>query len=98
MWCNQKFERGHACLKSQLYHFLIDESPTQEGEPDEYLDCVNNLDVGDQREGNEGYNSTISLQALHGTEGCQTIHVVGKIKKQTLVMLVDSGSTHNFIN
>ena len=47
IWCNQKFERGHAYLKSQLYHLLIDESTTQEGELDEYLDCVDNLDVGD---------------------------------------------------
>ena len=41
---------------------------------------------------------TISLHALMRTKGCQTMKVLGKIKRQSLIMLIDSGSIHNFIN
>ena len=40
----------------------------------------------------------ISFHALWGTEGCQTIRLLGRIKKQALVMLIDSESTHNFMD
>ena len=40
----------------------------------------------------------ISLHALVGTEGHQTMRIIGKIKNQTMIVLVDSGSSHNFIN
>ena len=33
-----------------------------------------------------------------GTEGCHTMKIMGKIKRQPLIMLVDSGSTHNFMD
>ena len=39
---------------------------------------------------------TISLHALFGTNDYHTMRMRGKIKNQSLIMLVDSGSTHNF--
>ena len=33
-----------------------------------------------------------------GTKDYQTMKVMGKIKKQPLVVLIDSGSTHNFLD
>ena len=98
MFCAQKFVQGHRCIKSQLYQILIDEPEANEGEPEEFLDCVDSLEAGDQKEDKDGLKPTISLHALMGTEGCQTMRVLGKIKKQNLVMLIDSGSTNNFID
>ena len=40
----------------------------------------------------------ISLHALVGTEGHQTIRIEGRIKNQSVLVLIDSGSSHNFIN
>jgi hypothetical protein len=40
----------------------------------------------------------ISLNALEGTVGFHTMKVTGKVGKQVLHILVDSGSTHNFLN
>ena len=44
------------------------------------------------------YHPHISLNALEGVTGLNTLRVTGKVEKQPLVILVDSGSTHNFIN
>lgn len=40
----------------------------------------------------------LSLQAIRGTTGCQTIKVWGKINRYPIFILIDSGSTHNFLN
>ncbi|KAH0781344.1 hypothetical protein KY290_000942 [Solanum tuberosum] len=41
---------------------------------------------------------TISLQAFTGSTGYQTIRVTGYHEKQPLQVLIDTGSTHNFID
>lgn len=40
----------------------------------------------------------ISLQAVNGTEGARTIRLRGYIHRTEVFMLVDSGSTHSFID
>lgn len=40
----------------------------------------------------------ISLQALYGMNSFQTMKVTGKVSSQLIHMLVDSGSTHNFLD
>jgi len=40
----------------------------------------------------------ISLQALQGMNSFQTMRVEGKVGFQALHILVDSGSTHNFLD
>jgi hypothetical protein len=40
----------------------------------------------------------ISLDALEGTVGLNTMKVNGKMEKTTVCILIDSGSTHNFLN
>ena len=98
MWCGQKFVQGHNCIRSQLYHILIDDTTANEGEPEEFQDCMDSMEEGEHKEDSEVISPTISLHALLGVEGCQTMRIMGKIKNQTLVMLVDSGSTHNFMD
>lgn len=63
--------------------------------------------------GEEGYSDTavtdegdlekegdvsISIHALFGSSNLQTLQLRGRIKKQDLPILVDSGSTHNFLD
>ena len=40
----------------------------------------------------------ISLNALEGTVGLNTMKVNGKIDKTIVYILIDSGSIHNFLN
>ena len=51
-----------------------------------------------QKEKSEEHGPVISFHALWGTEGCQTMKVLGRIKKQSLIMLIDSRSIHNFMD
>ncbi len=43
-------------------------------------------------------NLTISCNALVGITTPQTIKIEGQIKKKKVIVLIDSGSTHNFIH
>ena len=40
----------------------------------------------------------ISLQAINGVQGFQTMRVMGYFGKKSLQLLVDSSSTHNFVD
>lgn len=40
----------------------------------------------------------VSFHAISGTEHPQTIRVFGKLKNKNVTVLIDGGSTHNFID
>ncbi|OMO86983.1 Integrase, catalytic core [Corchorus capsularis] len=100
IWCQAKYSPGHKCYKSQLYSI-----GGQDGEDDSNLDfLVEELPEG--AESNE-FNSEvlesveqpiISLHAIYGTSGYQTMRICCTIKHHSLIILIDSGSTHNFID
>ena len=46
----------------------------------------------------EGLEPIISLHAFLGTGDSQTMKLQGKVKNLVVIILVDIGSTHNFIN
>jgi hypothetical protein len=46
----------------------------------------------------EGTEPTISLHAIAGSVSPNTMHLVGFIQNQHVVILVDSGRTHNFVD
>lgn len=68
----------------------LQESPETNPQTEEDDDVVA-LNMGDEGD------ISISIHALLGSSGLQTMQVVGMVKKQKITMLVDSGSTHNFV-
>ena len=61
------------------------------------MDCEENIDDGTVNQ-KKGDRLIISLLALKRTIGYRIMRVQGKIKNQLVSILVDTGSTHNFVN
>ena len=90
-FCDKNYYRGHKCA-SQVYRLeVVEEMGCEKGQEED-------------TEGSEGpvmhedEQPLISLQALKGMNFLQTMRVTGKVGSQALHILVDFGSTHNFLD
>ena len=90
--CDQPFERGHKCSSLTKQLFLVgvlgDEEET--GEEGIFTGEVNFVE--------EEVEPQISINAMSGHPGFNTMRVNGHKGKKTLHILIDSGSTHNFLH
>jgi hypothetical protein len=88
--CGEKFRPGHCCKKL----FLIEGIYPEEGE-----DTENDWEREDQEPIADGRDTPkISINALTGVSTPQPMRVRGRCKGGGVVMLVDMGSTHNFLS
>ena len=85
-WCDEKFVPGHRCKNRKLYSLCIIEDEEENSE--ETLETRNEEDL----------NPHLSLHVLQGTTGCHIVKIWGKLDKCPIFILIDSGSTHNFLN
>ncbi|KAJ0482832.1 putative nucleotidyltransferase, Ribonuclease H [Helianthus annuus] len=85
-YCDERYVPGHKCTKPQL--FMI--SDTTEDEEEQLVEAS-----GEQTEETQ---AEISFHAISGTILPQTLRLSGRIKNKDVVVLVDGGSTHNFID
>ncbi|XP_016707913.1 uncharacterized protein [Gossypium hirsutum] len=94
-WCRAKYHTGHKCMKTQLYQVLLE--PHSDGETEEFQECSNKLEEnGNDEEGPK--SPTISLNALTGMQRHNTMRMAAKMGTHWAIILVDSGSTHNFVD
>ena len=87
-WCDEKFVPGHRCRNKKVYSLSVIEE--EEGFQEE--------EVAEEEVISREVTPHISLDALEGTVGLNTMKVNGKMDKTTVCILIDSGSTHNFLN
>jgi len=87
--CDEKFVRGHHCTQQKLY-FLDADAPNEEEYESATKEAIE--EVLDEK------TPIISYNALSGITTPQTMKVKGFFKKQILIILLDSESTHNFID
>ncbi|KAL5752650.1 hypothetical protein ACOSQ2_023157 [Xanthoceras sorbifolium] len=86
-YCDEGFVLGHRCQRPQL--FMIKDIVLEEDLPEEVLEHVGSV---------ENILPEVSFHAITDTEHPQTIGVHGKLKGKEVTMLIDGGSTYNFVD
>jgi hypothetical protein len=90
--CERKYSKGHKCGEKKLFYIDCEEEEEQEQEKEPSQD--ENVDVISFEE----LTPMISCNPLGGISTPQTLKIEGYIKKKRVIVLIDSGSTHNFIH
>jgi hypothetical protein len=88
--CDSKYSKGHKCGQKKLFYIDCEEEEEQEQEPsqDENVEAISS----------EELTPTISCNALARISTPQTLKIEVYIKKKKVIVLIDYGSTHNFIH
>ncbi|GJV53710.1 Fe(3+) dicitrate transport system permease [Tanacetum coccineum] len=97
VYCDQKYVPGHKC-SGQM--FVLEVLATPEGEEEEFSgeECLEECLVEEFSPVPQEQNPQISLNALSGITNFQTMRVKGQANRQPVHILVDCGSTHNFLD
>ncbi|XP_059449450.1 uncharacterized protein LOC132180588 [Corylus avellana] len=89
--CDAKWQYGHKCQNPKL--FLLEGLDELEVSPNLELEKEDLMEVSYAEE-----NPEISLHAIIGSQHPKTMRLVGWIGNLKIMILVDSGSTHNFVD
>eukprot|EP00253_Pinus_taeda_P036391 PITA_36391 len=94
-YCDERYSPRHKCKKPKFFQIdATDHSSSEETPP---LEEPEEEDEDSQPE-NVPKEPVISLHALAGISSPQTLKIRGFIKHRPVLVLIDSGSMHNFIH
>ncbi|KAK8931221.1 hypothetical protein KSP39_PZI016563 [Platanthera zijinensis] len=92
MWCDEKYFPGHRCLHRRQIYIL-------EGEDvDLDVPTTDSAELPVPEEVPPGTPPLLSMHAMTGTPTFNTMRVTGTHHGKALHILIDTGSTHNFLN
>jgi carbamoylphosphate synthase small subunit len=90
--CDNNYSKGHKCGEKKLFYIDCEEEEEEEQQQEPSQD-ENVEDIY-----SEEFTPTISCNALARISTPQTLKIEGYIKKKKVIVLIDYGSTHNFIH
>jgi len=94
-YCDKPYRRGHKCANRNIQLFLV-EVPGLDFE--EVMVEDDGAEWKGEELGSSDSTSCILVIALNGDHGFQTMEVTRFYGKKALYILIDSGSTHNFLD
>lgn len=80
--CDEPWQYGHRCKAKGLSILIVDD--------DDGVDSVS--------DGEDVTLMSVSLNSVIGIDGPETLKLLGVIKGQEVVVMIDTGATHNFIS
>ncbi|KAF7825235.1 TMV resistance protein N [Senna tora] len=95
--CDEKYSLAHKCKNKQL-NILIMSCPIEDGE-DEIL--LEEFDAKGEREdahSGDGALMALLMNSIAGLMGGRTMKVSGNLKGEKILILIESGASHNFIS
>jgi hypothetical protein len=95
--CDDKYFSGHKCKEKDLFMAISEDISEDDVETPLVSESPETLDITPPSDPPE-VEPVISLNALTGFSSPQTLKLIGYIKHRKVIILVNSGSTHNFIH
>jgi hypothetical protein len=95
--CDDKYFTGHKCKEQNSFMAISEDIPEEDVGTPLVPESPEITDINPPSDPPE-VELVISLNALTGFSAPQTLKLIGYIKNRKVIILVDSGSTHNFIH
>jgi hypothetical protein len=95
--CDEKYFSGHKCKEQNIFMAIFEDISEEDVETPIMPESPKITDITLPSDPPE-VEPIISLISLVGFSAPQTLKLIGYIKHQKVIILVDSGSTHNFIH
>jgi hypothetical protein len=95
--CDDKYFPGHKCKEQKLFMAISEDISEEDVETPLVSESPETTDITPPSDPPE-VEPIISLNALIDFSTPQTLKLISYIKHQKVIILVDSGSTHNFIH
>jgi hypothetical protein len=95
--CDDKYFPGHKCKEQKLFMALSEDTQEDDDDTSPVPESPETSEINPPSDP-PAEEPIISLNALTGFSAPQTLKLIGYIKHRKVIILVDSGSTHNFIH
>lgn len=95
--CDEKWHIGHRCKGKVMLFIAEDQAPSPDSMEHEVAEDPGTAVLDNPEPSVDSDCSHISLHALAGLPSSETFRIYGTIRNAMLTILVDSGSTHNFL-
>jgi hypothetical protein len=97
-YCDDKWQPSHKCKSSQLYLLSRMELSSDNSTDEVYFDSTDSANPVPEFKVVECKELEISLNAISGSSGSKLMRLLGYLISIHLSILIDSGSTHNFLD
>jgi hypothetical protein len=95
--CDEKYFLSHKCKEQKIFMAISEDILEEDVETPLVPESLEITDITPPSDPPE-VEPIISLNALTGFFSPQTLKLIGYIKHRKVIIMVDSGSTHNFIH